>query len=350
MSSRILGAAVLALALAAPLPSVAQAPADKEAQAQAERQRTQPLNNAPVWRDVRSGEPGYTSTKGREAGVLVQTAGQTWREARVPIATLGGLLLGVVALALLGFYAWRGTIELHERPTGRYIQRFRPAERWAHWIMGISFVILGITGIVLTFGKYVLIPVIGYTLFAWLANAAKILHNFVSPLFLIALPIFIVLFIRDNLPRAYDLKWIAKAGGLLDKQGGHVPSGRFNAGEKSLFWILVCVLSIVLAVTGLILLFPTFNQTRSTMALANTVHMVAGLLGVAVAAMHIYLGTVGMRGAYQAMRYGYVDETWAKEHHGIWYDEVKAGKSRQRVAESPERVPPEVPAALPTSH
>jgi|APFre7841882724_1041349.scaffolds.fasta_scaffold00650_4 formate dehydrogenase subunit gamma len=350
MFVRTLGALALAFALAAPVAAVAQTAADKEAQAQAERQRTQPLNNAPMWGQVRSGDPGYTTVKGRETGVLVQTAGQTWREARVPISTIGGLLIGFVALVLLGYYSWRGSIGVHGKPTGRYIQRFRPIERWAHWTMGISFVILGITGLILTFGKHVLIPVIGYTLFAWLANAAKIAHNFVSPLFLIALPVFIVLFVRDNVPKAHDIKWIAKAGGMLDKSGGHVPSGRFNAGEKALFWLLVCTLCVVLAVSGLVLLFPTFDQTRATMALANTVHMVAGLLGIAMASFHIYLGTVGMRGAYQAMRYGYVDEAWAKEHHEIWYEDVKAGKARQRVADSPDRVPSEVAAALQTSH
>lgn len=345
-----LGALALALALAAPLSVVAQTAADKEAQAQAERQRTQPLNNAPMWGQVRSGEPGYTTVKGREAGVLVQTAGQTWREARVPISTIGGIVIGLVFLVLLGYYAWRGSIGVHERPTGRYIQRFSPFERAVHWTMGISFVILGLTGLTLTFGKHILIPVIGYTLFAWLANAAKIAHNFVSPVFLIALPIFILVFVRDNLPKAYDLKWIAKAGGMLDKTGGHVPSGRFNAGEKALFWGLVSFLCVVLAISGVILLFPTFDQSRQTMALANSVHMIAGLLGVAMASFHIYLGTVGMRGAYQAMRYGYVDEAWAREHHELWYQDVKAGRSRQRFAESVDRVPPEVPAALQTSH
>jgi formate dehydrogenase subunit gamma len=322
MFLRTLGALSLALALAAPVAAVAQTAADKEAQAQAERQRTQPLNNAPMWGQVRSGDPGYTSIKGQETGVLVQTAGQTWREARVPISTIGGLLIGFVALVLVSYYAWRGSIGVHDKPTGRYIQRFRPVERWAHWTMGISFVVLGITGLILTFGKHVLIPVIGYTLFAWLAN----------------------------LPKAHDVKWIAKAGGMLDKSGGHVPSGRFNAGEKALFWLLVCTLCLILAVSGLVLLFPTFGQTRATMALANSVHMIAGLLGVAMASFHIYLGTIGMRGAYQAMRYGYVDEAWAREHHEIWFAEVKAGKARQRVAESTDRVPAEVAAALRTSH
>ena len=163
--------------------------------------------------------------------------------------------------------------------------------------MGISFVILAISGLVLTFGKHILIPVIGYTLFAWLAQAAKIAHNFVAPVFAVALPIFIILFVRDNLPKAYDAKWIAKFGGMLDKSGGHVPSGRFNAGEKALFWGLVCVLSVILIVSGFILLFPTFDQTRQTMAISNTVHMVAAMLATAMACFHIYLGTVGMKGA-----------------------------------------------------
>jgi formate dehydrogenase subunit gamma len=199
--------------------------------------------------------------------------------------------------------------------------------------MGISFVILGLTGLVLTFGKHILLPVIGYTLFAWLANLSKNLHNFVGPIFSVALPVFIVMFIRDNLPRAYDVQWVAKFGGMLDKKGGHVPSGRFNAGEKALFWILVVILSLILVVTGYILNFPNFDQTRSTMQTANVIHMIAGLLGIAMACFHVYLGTIGMRGAYQAMRTGYVDEAWAKEHHEYWYEEVKGGRSRQKYAD-----------------
>ncbi len=338
-------------ALALPLAAPAQNPtSDPEAAKQVQQQQLQPLNNAPVWKEVRSGEPQYTSTKGRESGVLIQTAGQTWREARVPISTFGGLIIALAVLGLLGYYAWRGSIGVHERPTGRYIQRFSPFERAVHWTMGISFVVLGITGLVLTFGKHILIPVIGYTLFAWLAQASKIAHNFIAPVFAVAVPIFVIMFVRDNLPKAHDVKWIAKFGGMLDKSGGHVPSGRFNAGEKALFWGLVCVLSVVLIVTGFVLLFPTFDQSRQTMAIANTIHMVCALLAIAMACFHIYLGTVGMRGAYQAMRYGYVDETWAKEHHEIWYEDVKAGRSRQHFVDAPERVPPEVPAALRPSH
>jgi formate dehydrogenase subunit gamma len=325
----LLAAAAVAFAGAA----LAQQPAGGESSAaqQAQRQQTQPLNNAPVWREVRSGEPGYTTVQGREAGVLVQSRGQTWREARVPVTTIGGAIIAFALLVLIGYYSWKGSIGVHGKPTGRLIRRFSTADRIAHWTMGISFVILGITGLVLTFGKHILLPVIGYTLFAWLANFSKNLHNFVGPIFSVALPIFILMFIRDNLPKAHDLKWIGKAGGMLS--GEHVPSGRFNAGEKALFWILVVILSIVLVVTGYILNFPNFDQTRSTMQTANMIHMVAGLLGIAMACFHIYLGTIGMRGAYQAMRTGYVDETWAKEHHEYWYEDVKQGRARQKYAD-----------------
>jgi formate dehydrogenase subunit gamma len=62
------------------------------------------------------------------------------------------------------------------------------------------------------------------------------------------------------------------------------------------------------------------------MQIANMIHGVASLFMMAMFIGHIYMGTLGMRGAYKAMRTGYVDEIWAKEHHALWYDDVKAGK------------------------
>jgi formate dehydrogenase subunit gamma len=203
------------------------------------------------------------------------------------------------------------------------IERFSLAERWAHWVMGISFVVLGITGLIILFGKFVLLPVIGYTLFSWLSALAKNLHNFVAPLFAVSLLIFIIMFIKDNLPKSYDFSWIAKAPGFF--AGKHIPSGRFNGGEKAWFWGGVVVLCLVLVGTGAVLLFPNFDQLRSTMQQMSVIHMVAALLVIAPAIGHIYMGTIGVEGAYQAMRSGYVDEVWAKEHHEYWYNDVKQG-------------------------
>ena len=169
-----------------------------------------------------------------------------------------------------------------------------------------------------------LLPVIGYTLFAWLTSLSKNLHNFVGPLFAISLLFFIVLYIKDNLPKSYDFKWFASFGGMFG--GKHVPSGRFNAGEKAWFWIGVVALSIVVSVTGLILNFPNFDQVRAVMIQANIIHAIAAVLVIALALGHIYMGTIGVEGAYGSMRNGYVDEAWAKEHHQLWYEDVKSGK------------------------
>ena len=293
---------------------------------QQQRQMQQPGNNAPVWRDVRKeGQEHFTTVKGRETGVLVQSAGETWRQLRNgPITFYGGWLLVLVSVAIAALYFASGPIKLHEKPTGKLIERFSAAERWAHWVMGISFVVLGISGLIILFGKYVLLPVIGYTLFAWLTALAKNLHNFVAPLFMVSLVVFIIMFIKDNFPKAYDVQWVAKFWGFMTGRA-HVPSGRFNAGEKAWFWGGVVVLCLIVSGSGLVLLFPNFDQVRSTMQQANIIHVVAGVLVIAASLGHIYMGTIGVEGAYQSMRTGYVDEIWAREHHQIWYDEVKSG-------------------------
>jgi len=306
------------------LASAALVQAQSEVQQQQQRRLEQPGNNAPVWREVRSGNEGYTSIPGREVGVLVQSAGETWRQLRNgPITFYGGWLVVLAALAIAAIYFAKGPVKLHEKPTGRMLERFTLAQRWAHWTMGISFVVLGITGLTILFGKYVLLPVIGYTLFAWLTSLAKNLHNFVAPLFAVSLVVFILMFVKDNLPKAYDFTWFAKAPGFFS--GKHIPSGRFNGGEKVWFWGGVVVLSIALVLSGFILLFPNFDQLRSTMQQANVVHAIAAVLVISASLGHIYLGTIGVEGAYQAMRTGFVDEVWAKAHHELWYNEVKGG-------------------------
>jgi len=278
-----------------------------------------------VWRDVRSGKEGYTSVKGRETGVLIQTEGETWRRLRNgPITLYGGWLVVLVLIAIGLFYKLRGPIGLHSPPTGKMIERFSSFERIAHWTMAISFCVLAATGLVILFGKYVLLPLIGHTLFSWLAELGKILHNFIGPVFMFSILVFVVTFIRDNFPRAYDFTWLVKGGGVLT--GEVVPAGRFNAGEKAWFWGGVIGLGTVSSASGLVLDFPNFDQSRALMMLANIVHVISALLFIVWSFTHIYLGTVGTTGAYEGMRNGYVDETWAREHAQYWYEDVKAGR------------------------
>jgi formate dehydrogenase subunit gamma len=333
---KLLGAVLLLAAFAVPVPVQAQQAADS-AKAQAMRSAEQPGNNAPVWRDVKSGATNYTTLPQHQGDVLIQsplrfpgqsafaTAGEAWRNFRNgPLTFYGGWLLIVAALGIVGFYLVKGALKLKEAPTGRLVERFNSLERIAHWCAAISFVILAVSGLIILFGKFVLLPVIGYTLFAWLSALAKNLHNFVGPFFILSLLLVILVFVKDNFWQAGDAEWIAKAGGLFT--GKHVPSGRFNLGEKSWFWIGVVVLGIVMSVTGLIMLFPNFDQVRETMQQSNVIHVIGAVIFIALSFGHIYLGTIGVEGAYQAMRTGYVDEVWAKEHHEFWYNDVKSGK------------------------
>jgi formate dehydrogenase subunit gamma len=316
--------------------AVPAAVAQGGAQEQAQRQVTQPLNNAPFWRDVRAGENPYQTTqiRGVETNVLVQTQGEIWRQIRNgPVTVYGGWLIVVVFLLIGLYYMWKGPIRLHGKPTGRMLERFNAWDRIVHWTTAITFVILALTGIVILFGRYILLPLLGPNLFSWLAAASKLAHNFVGPLFAVCTVLMFITFVKDNLPKAHDLKWFAKAGGLFT--GEHVPSGRFNAGEKSWFWVGVTALGIVVSVTGFILLFPNFEQGRVLMQQANVIHAVAAILFITLSLGHIYMGTIGVEGAYESMRNGSVDETWAKEHHEYWYNEMVGRGQKSTVGTAP---------------
>ncbi|TSE25398.1 formate dehydrogenase subunit gamma [Tepidimonas aquatica] len=307
-------------------------------QSNAERQRVQPGNNAPVWRQVGQGVEGTVNFPYREYGVLIQptvsypgaattNAGEAWRQVRNRvIIPYGGSLVLIALLAVVIFYFTKGPLKLHAPPTGRRIERFTPLERAAHWANAAAFVVLAVSGLVMAFGQYILRPIIGATLFGWLTYALKNLHNFVGPLFLVSLLIIIVTFVRDNLPRREDWVWLVRFGGLLGDQG--VPSHRFNAGEKVVFWLGVFVLGLVVVGSGLVLdkLLPGIEYLRAQMQVAHMIHASAALVMIALFIGHIYMGTVGTEGAYAAMKTGYVDETWAREHHALWYEDIQAGK------------------------
>ncbi|MDE2002361.1 MAG: formate dehydrogenase subunit gamma [Betaproteobacteria bacterium] len=324
-------------------PGFAQSPAvnpaiAEAAKAEQKQQVEQPLNNQPVWSEVRSGVPQWTSTLGRETNVLIQPQGETWRALRDGwVSVWAGWALVVMLVAIGAFYFSRGTLQLHEPLTGRNLRRFTAWERAIHWASAISFSILAISGLVIVFGKNLLLPLIGYTLFSWLAILAKNLHNFVGPLFIVCVVLLFFTFVRDNLWRMHDFTWIRHFGGLFSARD--VPSGRFNAGEKLWFWGGLLVCGVVVGASGLILDFPNFNQTRGTMQIANIVHLSIASLFMLAGLGHIYMGTIGMAGAYDAMRTGYVDEAWAKEHHEYWYNDIKAGKIPEALEGMPDASP-----------
>ena len=324
-------------------------------QSNAERAKVQPGNNAPMWRQVGAGVTGFSSlpkSEAPEAGNLIQpfvqypgsrvtNAGEAWRQVRNNwLIPYGGSLLLIVVLAIAIFYFTKGAIKTHGMDTGRKIERFTPFERSAHWSNAIAFSILAISGVVMAFGQFFILPVIGKSLFGWLTYALKTMHNFAGPLFAVSLVIVFFTFLRDNWLQKGDLNWLLKGGGLIS--GAEPPSNRFNAGEKVIFWGGVFTLGIVVVSSGLVLdkLLPGLVYERSTMQLAHMVHAVATVLMMAMFLGHVYLGTIGMQGAYSAMRTGSVDETWAKEHHEYWYDDVKAGKIAAQRSTPVRPVPP----------
>ena len=310
-------------------------------QTNAERAKVQPGNNAPMWRQVGQGVSGFSSlpkSEAPEAGNLIQpfvqypgsrltNAGEAWRQVRNNwLIPYGGALLVIVILAIGIFYFTKGMIRNHAPDTGRKIERFTPFERAAHWSNAIAFVILAVSGVVMAFGKFFLLPIMGGTLFGWLSYVLKNMHNFAGPLFAVSLVIVFLTFLRDNWPQKGDMNWLLKGGGLMS--GAEPASNRFNAGEKVVFWGGVFFLGLVVVSSGFVLdkLLPGLVYERSTMQIAHMIHAVATVLMMAMFIGHIYLGTIGMQDAYKGMRTGYVDETWAKEHHEFWYDDVKAGK------------------------
>jgi len=361
-------AAVSGLASAQSAPAAAPAPAVQSAnildikdassdpgyaeQNNAQRNQVQPGNNAPMWRQVGQGVTGYSSlppSQAPEAGNLIQpfvqypgsmltNAGEAWRQTRNNlIIPYGGAFLVIVLGAIALFYWGKGTMRLHGAETGRQIERFTPFERSAHWANAIAFVVLAISGIFMAFGKYFILPVVGSTIFGFITYVLKNAHNFAGPLFAVSLPIVFFTFVKDNLPSREDWAWLVRFGGMLG--GQEVPSHRFNAGEKVLFWLGVFLLGAVVIASGLVLdkLIPGLIYERTTMQVSHMIHAVAAVVMMAMFMGHIYMGTIGMQGAYKAMRTGYVDETWAKEHHELWANDIAAGKiPAQRSGAMPE--------------
>jgi len=322
-------------------------------QTNGERAKVQPGNNAPMWRQVSSGVTGYSSlprSQAPEAGNLIQgfvqypgsrwtNAGEAWRQVRNQwIIPYGGSMLLIVLGAIALFYIGKGKLGHADGEGPRQIERFTPFERSAHWTNAIAFVVLAISGVVMAFGKFFLLPLIGASLFGWLTFVLKNAHNFAGPLFAVSLAVVFLTFLKDNLPRKGDGKWLAKGGGMLS--GKEVPSHRFNAGEKLVFWGGVMLLGAIVVGSGLVLdkVLPGLLYERATMQISHMLHAVAAVLMMAMFLGHIYIGTIGMKGAYKAMRTGYVDEAWAKEHHEDWYDDIKAGKipsQRSQPAQAP---------------
>lgn len=306
-----------------------------------------------LWRAFRFGKADITaSNNGPAATTLIQDGGMTWLKFREgPLATYGAYLLTATLGLLALFFLVRGRIRIDGAKTGNKITRFKAIERFGHWVLAGSFILLGITGMITLFGRKVLIPAFGHDTFSFLAIGSKWVHNNVSWAFMLALVMIFVMWVVHNLPDRTDINWLLKGGGIFSK--GHPPAKKFNAGQKLIFWSVI-VLGTSISISGLSLLFPfEINMFAATFAKLNAWgisgalglgelrevlapheemqyaqlwHAIVSFVLMAIIFAHIYIGTVGMEGAADAMTSGDVEEQWAREHHSIWVDEVMAGK------------------------
>jgi formate dehydrogenase subunit gamma len=265
---------------------------------------------------------GSITIPDKKEAVLIQPAGREWRRFHeVALPRIGAVAIIGILVLLIGFYLWRGPVRLESGWSGRKILRFTDLERGAHWMTATSFIVLAITGVNVTFGKRLLLPLLGPEMFTTWSQWAKYAHNFVAFPFVIGLVTIFLIWLPANIPNHVDLEWLKRGGGIIGHD--HPPAYRFNAGQKAIYWLVVAA-GTTSAITGFLLIFPFYGTEIGTMQDAQIIHGIVGLLFVALILAHIYIGTIGMAGAFEAMGNGTVDLNWAAEHHRLWLEEEQA--------------------------
>jgi formate dehydrogenase subunit gamma len=269
--------------------------------------------------------------------VLIQPAGRVWDHFhQITLHWVGAIvILGTIA-GLAAAYFFMGRLRISAGRSGRKVSRFNAFERFAHWLTAVSFVVLGLTGLNITFGKALLLPLLGPEVFSTISQGAKYAHNYVAFAFVAGLVLIVAMWIKDNIPDWTDIEWFRQGGGFIKSK--HAPARRFNAGEKLVFWAALGA-GILITASGFLLLFPFYVTNISGMQIAQVVHSIVAVLFVALILGHIYIGTLGMEGAFEAMGTGEVDYNWAKEHHDLWLEEQlakgRAGRHPDRPAMEP---------------
>jgi formate dehydrogenase subunit gamma len=298
-------------------------------------------SDADLWRYIREGNKGNTQLKNEMSAVMIQSEGDNWRSIRNgPMSRYGAYgLIGIIIL-LAWFYSYRGRIKVSKGFSGDKILRFKAIERFSHWLMAGSFIVLALTGLNMLYGRYVLLPVVGPETFSQVTSAGKYAHNYIAFAFMVGLVMSFICWVTHNIPSKLDIEWLQKGGGLFDEKA-HPQAKKFNAGQKIIFWA-VMLGGLSISLSGWALLFPYETHMMSkTYALLNMVgfnlstdltplqeqqlqqiwHGIVGLVLIILIIAHIYIGSLGMQGAFDAMNTGEVDRNWAKEHHGLWVEE-----------------------------
>ena len=321
----IAGALALAFVVATAMPAAAQQPSSVNPTAAAVKEQ-QLLDQFKMIQ-------GLGTIPDTKSYVIEHPAGREWREYRtVYLKWIGGIaILGILALLTI-YYSWKGKMRVKAGRSGRTILRFNVFERFVHWLAGITFVILGLTGLNITFGRSLLLPWMGPEAFSEWTEWGKFAHNYISFAFTTGVVLMFLMWVGRNIPTAADVEWFMKGGGMFG--GEEPPAPKFNGGEKLIFWLSMFG-GVAVAVTGYILLFPFYGTDITSMELAQVIHSTVAVLYVAAMFVHFYMGTIGVEGAFEAMADGHVDVNWAKERHALWYEEELQGGATQGQAMRP---------------
>jgi formate dehydrogenase subunit gamma len=312
-----IAALLLAAAVAFAAPAIAQQPTSVNPTAQSVKEQE-------LLKELQKIQ-GRSSLPDARTGLLEQPAGRDWRTFhQVTLRWIGAItILGMLAVLVL-FFLIRGRVRIENGRSGRTLVRFNAFERFVHWMTATCFVVLAISGLNLTFGKDLLTPWIGPEAFATWSQWGKYAHNYLSFPFTLGVALMFLMWIAWNFPSGVDFKWIREGGGIVGSK--HPPARRFNAGQKAIYWVVVLGGGAA-AVTGYLLMFPFYATDVAGMQLAQMIHGIVGLVFIAIMLAHIYIGTLGMQGAFEAMGKGEVDVNWARQHHSLWLEkEIQKGR------------------------
>ncbi len=290
--------------------------------------------HANFWRAVRHSIPGYTSVTSEGHKVLILNSGENWREIRNGILVPGSQW--IIILALLGmvlFYAFVGKDRLEQPRSGVKVERYTLWERILHWYTALLFVVMALTGLSMLLGRVLLIPIFGHWAMSGFIQTTKFLHNYCGPLLLVGILLEILIWFRYNIPQKDDLTWFKTLGGMFGS-GPRPHTGRINGGEKGWFW-LVFIFGLASGITGIIMDFPIWGQTRLTMEVSHIIHASVAMLFITASFGHVYLGTIGAEGTFEAMWTGSVDAVWAKQHNDLWYAEKMPAQGEKPEAARP---------------
>jgi formate dehydrogenase subunit gamma len=267
---------------------------------------------------------GRISIPDQRESVLEQPIGRQWRVYHEVLLNWfgGAVILGVSAL-LAVFYLVRGPIRIEGGRSGRTIVRFDGFERFVHWLAGVSFIVLALTGLNFTYGKKLVLPLVGPEAFTMITEVGKYAHNFLSFPFVLGVAAMFLLWVRDNFPTAADIEWFKQGGGFVGNS--HPPAWRFNGGQKLLFWGMT-IGTVLIAVPGYMLIFPFYFANIAGMQIAEIVHSIGAIVFIAAIIAHVYIASLGMEGGFDAMADGNVDLNWAKQHHRLWVEQEMGEK------------------------